>query len=139
MATKKNVAVGNRSEMIRQVFLKLGDVYSSTILDHLAGQGVECSVTLVDSVRKKMKMAGLMPVKKATTKSAAPAKKAAKGPAKKAAKPTLLNAEKFWTDESGCLFFATLDGKEFKVSFEDSVELAEVVEQIVQEDAAHHD
>ena len=59
-----NENVMNRSHVIRDLFHQHGDVSSAEILDTLAQQGVRCSVSLIESIRKEMKRRKVMPIKK---------------------------------------------------------------------------
>jgi hypothetical protein len=62
--------VTNKSDAIRELFHAKGDVSSGVILDELAQHGVQCSVTLIESIRKKMKQAKTLTVATAAKKAA---------------------------------------------------------------------
>ena len=59
-----NENVMNRSHVIRDLFHEHGDVSGAVILDILAQQGVRCSLSLIESIRKEMKRRKVMPNKK---------------------------------------------------------------------------
>jgi hypothetical protein len=84
--------VTNTSEAIRELFLAMGDVSSAEILDALAQQGVQCSVSLIESIRKKMKQAKTLTVTKAAAKKTAAKRATGK---RAAAKAPQVDA-KFW-------------------------------------------
>jgi len=50
-----------RSEPIRELFYLRGDVPNSTVHDNLASQGLGCSDTLINHLRKEVKRRGYMP------------------------------------------------------------------------------
>ena len=55
-----NVININRSEVIRQLFHRMGDVSNSFVLDYLLSQGIRVSATLIEQQRKQLLRRGLL-------------------------------------------------------------------------------
>lgn len=55
-----NVVNFNRSEVIRQLFLRMGDADDGFVLDYLRGQGMSCSRSLIQQIRKGSQRKGLI-------------------------------------------------------------------------------